>query len=170
MSRRKATPLLNTTANSAPRRGEVGVLPADELPHPEHVTALRIVVKCPECSNYAVLEGRGEEFRNVTQMIDPTFCCSQCSWEPATHDTPERWPVYYGGRLGGTLIWAMNEEHLDVLVRYLETPPNRRSGVQFGWEYRRLMARLPNEATSGRYRNDVVSLLKKLLKTKPHGV
>lgn len=163
----KGTPLTNEIATSAPRRGEVGVLPVDELTDPAHVTRLRIAVVCPECMNYATIEGRGSEFRNVTQMLEPTYRCSQCSWEPAAHDTPERWRVYYGGRLGGTLIWAMNEEHLELLVRYLETPPRRRKRLEFGWEYGRLMQRLPPEATSGRQRNDVVSLMKKLLKTRP---
>jgi hypothetical protein len=57
-----------------------------------------------------------------------------------------------------------------VLVKFLETPPRRRKRVEFGWEYRALMGRLPMQATSGRFRNDMVSLIKKMQRTRPRGV
>lgn len=166
-----AAPLRNETATSAPRSGAIGVLPVDDLPDAKYVTRLRIAVICPSCSNYATVEGQGEEYRNITKMLEPTFCCSVCSWRPSNaRDTPQQWRVYYAGRLGGTLIWSVNEEHMEVLVRFLETQPRRRKRVEFPWEYKALMSRLPIEATSGRSRNDMVSLLKKLQKTRPRGV
>jgi hypothetical protein len=164
-------PLLNENASSAPRSGEVGVLPVDGLGSDEYSTKLRIAVTCPECSNYGVLEGRGSEYRNVTKMVAPTYRCSVCSWGPTSaSDSPMQWRVYYMGRLEGTLLWAVNEEHMEVLVEFLETSPRRRKRVEFGWEFRALMARLPRDITSNRHRNDVVSLLKKLQRTKPRDV
>lgn len=164
-------PLRNTEATSAPRSGYVGVLPVDELPEQEYVTDLRIAVVCPNCSNYGVVEGTGGEYRNVTKMLEPTFRCTVCSWGPADErDSPARWKVYYAGRLEGTMIWAVNEEHMEVLVRFLEKHPRRRKLVEFPWEYRQLMGRLPHEATSGRFRNQMVSLIKKLQQTRPRGV
>lgn len=167
----KGTPLRNETATSAPRQGFVGVLPVEELGEDTtYITRLTIAVSCPNCSNYARIVGEGEEYRNVTKMLDPRFRCSVCSWEPAAHDTPEQWKVYYAGRLGGTLVWAVNEEHMDVLVHFLETPPRRRKRVEFGWEYKALMNRLPHEITSGRFRNDMVSLIKRLQRTRPRDI
>jgi hypothetical protein len=148
----------------------VGVLPVEELDSPTQQVPLCIVVMCPNCSNYATIEGTGDEFRNVTKMVAPTFGCTACSWHPSVGESPVTWRVYYAGRLEGTLIWAMNEEHMEVLVRVLETPPRRRKRVEFPWEYRALMSRLPHQATSGRFRNDMVSLIKRLQRTKPHGV
>ena len=163
--------LANETATSAPRQGFVGVLPVEEFDSPStYTTTLSISVICPSCSNYATVSGIGPEFRNITKMLEPEFACTVCSWIPAPHDTPEQWRVYYAGRLGGTLIWAVNEEHMDVLVKFLETNPRRRKRVEFPWEYKALMSRLPHEATSGRYRNDVVSLIKRLQRTRPRGV
>jgi hypothetical protein len=164
-----AAPLRNESASSAPRSGEVGVLPVDELPEETtYVTPLHISVHCPNCTSYALVEGDGGEYRNITKMLGPTFRCSQCSWRPTTDaETPRQWRVWYQGRLGGTLIWAVNEEHLDVLEEFLETSPKRRKRVEFGWEYRALMKRLPLEATSNRNRNDMVSLIKKLRMTRP---
>lgn len=169
MAKEKApAPLLNTSALSRPRSGEIGVLPVDEIEDSQHITKLRIAVSCPFCMSYADICGEGDDYRNVTKMVDPTFCCSGCSWRPTTEeDSPEVWKVFYSGRLGGTLIWSMNEEHIEVLVKYLETNPKRRKRVEFGWEYRHLMQRLPNEAVSGRQRHDMVSLLKKMMKTRP---
>jgi hypothetical protein len=164
-------PLLNSEATSAPRSGWIGVLPVDELPEEAAQEARMIVaVQCPECNNYARIEGRGDEFRNVTKLIDPRFQCSVCSWVPRPHDSPQQWRAYYAGRLGGTLMWAMNEEHMDVLVRFLEVPPRRRSRVEFPWEYKALMSRLPTDITSGRLRNDMVSLVKRLQRTKPRDI
>lgn len=172
MARSNGTPLRNTEATSAPRQGYLGVLPVADLPvtntpGDDYRTRLRIVVTCPACSNYAEITGTGNEYRNVTRMIDPRFRCSVCSWGPGEHDTPVRWAAYYSGRLGGTLVWAVNEDHMDVLVRYLETGPRRRKRVEFDWEYRSLMNRLPHEVTSGRFRNDMVSLIKRLQRTRP---
>lgn len=169
--RKDGHPLSNETATSAPRQGAVGVLPVDELGEGiDYVTKLTICVTCPNCANYAQVVGEGNEYRNITKMLLPRFVCSVCSWVPAAHDTPEQWRVYYAGRLGGTLIWAVNEEHMDVLVEFLETPPRRRKRVAFPWEYKALMSRLPHEATSGRFRNDMVSLIKRLQRTRPRGV
>jgi hypothetical protein len=103
-------------------------------------------------------------------MLKPMFECSACTWKPASHDTPDQWRVYYAGRLEGTLIWAVNEAHMEVLVKFLETNPRRRKRVEFPWEYKQLMSRLPHQATSGRFRNDMVSLIKKLQRTRPRGV
>ena len=169
--RKPGHPLTNTTATSAPRQGFVGVLPVEEFDDDvTYVTRLAISVQCPNCMNYARVSGRGPEYRNITKMLEPHFQCSVCSWEPAPHDTPEQWKVYYAGRLGGTLVWAVNEEHMDVLVVFLETQPQRRKRVQFPWEYKALMGRLPHEITSGRFRNDMVSLIKRLQRTRPRGV
>lgn len=175
MSRRtpqeRWTPLCNEEATAAPRQGRIGVLPVDELPDDAaQCERLMVAVQCPGCANYGRVAGMGAEFRNVTKLIDPAFVCSVCSWGPAPHDCPTDWTAYYAGRLGGTLVWAVNEEHMDVLVEYLETPPNRRRSVAFPWEYRALMARLPREIASGRIRNDMVSLVKRLQRTRPHGV
>ena len=171
-------PLVNTEATSAPRSGWVGVLPVDELPRPEgvtledelHVEWLQIAVQCPNCTNYARIVGEGSEYRNVTKLLDPQFACSVCSWGPSIGDCPERWQVYYAGRLGGTMVFAMNEEHMDVLVSYLETPPNRRNTTEYPWEYRGLMGRLPRGILSGRFRHDMVGLIKRLQRTRPHGI
>jgi len=171
-------PLCNTEATSAPRSGWVGVLPVEELPRPEgvtlddelHVEWLQIAVHCPDCTNYGRIVGEGSEYRNVTKLLNPMFACSVCSWGPTPHDCPERWQVYYAGRLGGTMVFAMNEEHMDVLVAYLETPPNRRNTTEYPWEYRGLMGRLPRGILSGRFRNDMVSLIKRLQRTRPHGI
>lgn len=171
-------PLTNTEATSAPRSGWVGVLPVEELPRPEgvtlqdelHVEPLEITVHCPDCSNYARIVGTGSEYRNITKMLDPRFACSVCSWGPTETSCPERWQVYYAGRLGGTMVFAMNEEHMEVLVAYLETAPNRRNTVEYPWEYRALMGRLPRGILSGRFRGDMVSLIKRLQRTRPHGV
>jgi hypothetical protein len=169
--RKDGHPLHNETARSAPRQGVIGVLPVDDLGEEvTYVTRLTICVTCPNCANYARIVGDGGEYRNITKMLAPHLVCSVCSWAPAAHDTPDQWRAYYAGRLGGTLIWAMNEEHMDVLVDFLETNPRRRKRVEFPWEYRALMSRLPHEATSGRYRNDVVSLIKRLQRTRPRGV
>jgi hypothetical protein len=172
------TPLCNEEATSAPRSGWIGVLPVDELPRPEgmpddeelHEARLELAVTCPSCSNYARIVGTGSEFRNITQLVDARFACSVCSWGPSAGDCPEKWQAYYSGRLGGTMLFAMNEEHMDVLVAYLETPPNRRNTTEYPWEYRALMGRLPRGILSGRYRNDMVSLVKKLQRTRPHGI
>lgn len=59
---------------------------------------------------------------------------------------------------------------MDVLVKFLETHPRMRKRVVFGWEYKSLMGRLPHQVTSGRFRNDMVSLVKRLQQTRPHGV
>ncbi len=171
-------PLCNEEATSAPRSGWIGVLPVDELPRPEgvsvddelHVEHLQIAVHCPSCSNYARIVGDGSEYRNVTKLVDPRFACSVCSWGPSPGDSPQRWQAYYAGRLGGTMVFAMNEEHMDVLVTYLEIPPNRRNTLEYPWEYRALMGRLPRGILSGRYRNDMVSLIKRLQRTRPHGI
>lgn len=171
-------PLCNEEATSAPRSGRVGVLPVDELPRPEslpedeplHEEQLELAVHCPSCSNYARIVGTGSEYRNITKLLEPKFACSVCSWGPSSGDCPEVWQVYYSGRLGGTMVFAVNEEHMDVLVEYLETPPNRRNTIQYPWEYRALMGRLPRGILSGRYRTDMVSLVKKLQRTRPHGV
>lgn len=175
-------PLRNVEATSAPRSGYVGVLPVEELPRPEgvaeddaewepHVTTLQIAVHCPSCTNYARIVGEGSEFRNVTKLLEPRFACSVCSWGPTSvEDTPARWQVYYAGRLGGTMVFAMNEEHMDVLVAYLETPPKRRNTTEYPWEYRALMGRLPRGILSGRFRGDYVSLVKRLQRTRPHGI
>jgi len=170
--------LHNEEATSAPRSGWIGVLPVAELPRPEglkdgeelYVTDLQVAVHCPDCSNYARIVGEGSEFRNITKMLEPRFACSVCSWGPTEAETPERWQVYYAGRLGGTMVFAMNEEHMEVLVRYLETPPNRRNTTEYPWEYRGLMGRLPRGILSGRFRGDMVSLVKRLQRTRPHGV
>jgi hypothetical protein len=163
--------LRNETATSAPRQGFVGVLPVEDFEDPHTYRArLRIAVVCPNCSNYATVSGIGPEYRNITKMIEPELTCTVCSWIPAGHDTPDMWRVYYAGRLGGTLIWAVNEEHMEVLVKFLETNPRRRKRVEFPWEYKALMGRLPHEATSGRFRNDMVSLIKRLQRTRPRGV
>lgn len=166
-AQRPGTLLTNESATSAPRQGFVGVLPVDELEGDTYEARLVIAVSCPSCSNYARIEGTGAEYRNVTKMMEPRFLCSACSWEPASHDTPHKWKVYYEGRLGGTLVWAVNEEHMDVLVKFLETPPRRRKRVEFGWEFKALMNRLPHEITSGRFRNDMVSLIKRLQRMRP---
>lgn len=172
-------PLLNEEATSAPRSGWIGVLPVDELPRPEgvkeedelYVEQLEIAVQCPECTNYARIVGEGSEFRNVTKLLDPRFACSVCSWGPTTpEDSPHKWQVYYAGRLGGTMVFAMNEEHMEVLVAYLETAPNRRNTTEYPWEYRGLMGRLPRGILSGRFRGDMVSLVKRLQRTRPHGI
>ncbi len=172
MARHALTPLCNDHATSAPRQGQLGVLPVEELPDgPDaYVTRLRIIVECPSCSNYAWVEGDGSEYRNVTRMLHPGFGCSVCSWAPSETSCPEQWKAYYAGRLGGTLVWAVNEEHMDVLVKFLETNPRMRKRVVFGWEYKSLMQRLPHEVTSGRFRNDMVSLIKRLQRTRPRGV
>ncbi|MEO6867588.1 MAG: hypothetical protein ABI200_06165 [Gaiellales bacterium] len=170
--------LVNTAANSAPRSGRVGVLPVDELPRPEgvgiddelHTDELEIAVSCPSCTNYARIVGTGSEYRNITKLLEPRYACSVCSWGPSPGDSPEMWQVYYSGRLGGALVFAMNEEHMDVLVDYLETAPNRRNTVEYPWEYRALMGRLPRGMLSGRYRGDMVSLIKRLQRTRPHGI
>lgn len=173
MARHDMTPLTNEHATSAPRQGFLGVLPvaslADDGGDP-YLTRLRIIVECPRCTNYAVIEGEGSEYRNVTRMLSPAFRCSVCSWRPSANDAPEQWKAYYAGRLGGTLVWAVNEEHMDVLVKFLETHPRMRKRVVFGWEYKSLMGRLPHQVTSGRFRNDMVSLVKRLQQTRPHGV
>lgn len=172
-------PLCNEEATSAPRSGYVGVLPVAELTAAEgadladdelYATELHIAVHCPSCSNYARIAGTGAEFRNVTKLVDPRFACSVCSWGPSPGDCPERWQVYYAGRLGGTMVFAMNEEHMDVLVAYLETAPNRRNTTEYPWEYRALMGRLPRGILSGRFRNDMVSLIKRLQRTRPHRI
>ena len=168
-------PLRNEEATSAPRSGQVGVLPVEELVNEhgplDHEARLRIAVVCPYCSNYGTIEGIGAEYRNITKMIGPTYECSHCSWRPSdVRDTPQQWHVYYSGRLGGTLVFAVNEEHMDILVQYLEAPPKRRKKVEFPWEYKALMSRLPHDVTSGRVRNDMVSLIKKLQKTRPRGI
>ncbi len=171
-------PLCNEEATSAPRSGWVGVLPVEELPRPEgvseddelHVERLSIAVHCPECSNYARIVGDGSEFRNITKLLEPRFGCSVCSWGPSPGACPEKWQVYYAGRLGGTMVFAMNEEHMEILVRYLETPPNRRNTTEYPWEYRGLMGRLPRGILSGRFRGDYVSLVKRLQRTRPHGI
>lgn len=171
-------PLCNEEATSAPRSGWIGVLPVEELPRPDgmpeheepYETRLEIAVQCPSCSNYARIVGHGSEFRNVTKLLDPRFGCSVCSWGPSPGDSPEKWQVYYAGRIGGTMLFAMNEEHMDVLVGYLETPPNRRNTYAYPWEYRALMGRLPRGILSGRFRADMVSLVKKLQRTRPRGV
>lgn len=170
--------LCNEEATSAPRSGWVGVLPVAELPRPEGVGAndelheerLQIAVECPNCTNYARIVGTGSEYRNVTKLLEPRFACSVCSWGPKPGDCPERWKVYYAGRLGGTMVFAMNEEHMEVLVAYLETPPNRRNTTEYPWEYRGLMGRLPRGILSGRFRGDMVSLVKRLQRTRPHGI
>lgn len=169
--RNEGHPLINETATSAPRAGRIGVLPMEELDEgSQQSVRLELAVHCPECSNYARIVGFGSDFRNITKLIDPRFQCSVCSWGPSPGQSPEVWNAYYAGRLGGTLVFAMNEEHMEVLVDYLETPPHRRKRVQFPWEYKALMARLPHDITSGRMRNDMVSLIKRLQRTKPHGV
>jgi hypothetical protein len=171
-------PLLNTRAVSSPRSGLVGVLPVLDSSELEGenftgtpdgwTTELRIAVSCPDCTNYAQIIGMGREYRNVTRMIDPVFWCCQCSWRPRDEDsTPTQWKTWYQGRYEGTMLWAVNEAHLDVLERFLEAPPKRRKRVEFGWEYRSLMKRMPLEFTSGRRRNDMVSLVKKLRRTMP---
>lgn len=170
--------LCNDEATSAPRSGWVGVLPVKELPRPEgvgadddlHVERLQIVVHCPECSNYARIVGDGSEYRNVTKLLSPRYACSVCSWGPSPGDCPERWQVYYAGRLNGMMMFAMNEEHMAVLVAYLETAPNRRNTTEYPWEYRGLMGRLPRGILSGRFRGDMVSLVKRLQRTRPHGI
>lgn len=172
------TPLCNEEATSAPRSGWIGVLPVDELPRPEGVkedeelyeAPLELAVQCPNCSNYARIVGTGSEFRNITKLVEPRFACSVCSWGPSPGDSPQKWQAYYAGRLGGTMLFAMNEEHMEVLVSYLETPPNRRNTTEYPWEYRALMGRLPRGILSGRFRNDMVSLVKKLQRTRPHGI
>lgn len=176
--RGKGARLVNEEATSAPRSGWVGVLPVDELPRPEgvkedeelHVEQLEIAVQCPSCSNYARIVGMGSEFRNITKLLEPRFACSVCTWGPSPGDSPEKWQVYYAGRLEGTMMFAMNEEHMAVLVAYLETPPNRRNTTEYPWEYRGLMGRLPRGILSGRFRNDMVSLVKRLQRTRPHGI
>ncbi|MCW2961361.1 MAG: hypothetical protein JWM25_687 [Thermoleophilia bacterium] len=175
---RTGKPLLNEEATSAPRSGWIGVLPVEELPRPEGVKEtdelytelLDIAVQCPDCTNYARIEGIGSEFRNITKMLDPVFGCSVCSWGPSEHDNPEKWQVYYAGRLEGAMVFAMNEEHMAVLVEYLETPPIRRNTVEYPWEYRALMGRLPRGMLSGKFRGDMVSLVKRLQRTRPHGI
>lgn len=147
------------------------MLPVAQLDPDRYETNLHLAVVCPDCTNYGTISGRGEEYRNVTRMLNPQFTCSQCSWGPTcVDDSPKQWRVYYAGRVGGTLLWAVNMEHIEVLIRYLETPVRRRKRVEFGWEFRHLMARLPMEATSGRHRNDVLSMYKKLKLTRPRGV
>jgi hypothetical protein len=172
-------PLRTEEATSAPRSGWVGVLPVEELPRPEgvkedeelHTEQLELAVQCPNCTNYARIVGIGSEFRNITKLLEPRFACSVCSWGPTSpDDSPQKWLAYYAGRLGGTMLFAMNEEHMDVLVEYLETPPNRRNTIEYPWEYRALMGRLPRGILSGRFRNDMVSLVKKLQRTRPHGI
>jgi hypothetical protein len=133
-------------------------------------TRLRIAVHCPDCTNYARIVGTGSEFRNITKLIEPRFGCSVCSWHPRPGECPEKWQVWYAGRLGGTMVFAMNEEHMEVLVAYLETPPKRRNTVDYPWEYRSLMGRLPRGILSGRFRTDMVSLVKRLQRTRPHGI
>lgn len=172
------SPLTNEEATSAPRSGWIGVLPVEELPRPEgmaedaelYSTPLELSVHCPDCTNYARIAGTGSEFRNITKLLDPVFGCSVCSWGPKEDDCPVKWQAYYAGRLGGTMVFAVNEEHMDVLVEYLETPPNRRNTVEYPWEYRALMGRLPRGILSGRFRNDMVSLVKRLQRTRPHGI
>lgn len=147
------------------------MLPVDELESPAQQVSLYLAVTCPGCSNYARVMGDGDEFRNITKLIDPAFACSVCSWRPSNEsDSPTDWSLYYQGRLGGTLVWAINERHMDALVRFLETPPRRRKRVEFDWEYKSLMVRLPVQVQSGRFRNDMVSLIKKLQRTIPHEV
>lgn len=171
VARKRPTELRNLTATSSPRQGLLGVLPVEELPGDDpYETPLTIAVVCDGCTNYARIEGIGSEYRNVTRMLAPTFSCSVCSWKPDEHDTPEQWRAYFAGRLGGTLVFAVNEEHMDVLVQFLETNPRRRKRVEFPWEYRALMSRLPHDVTSGRFRHDMVSLIKRLQRTRPHGV
>jgi hypothetical protein len=182
MGRASGHLLCNETATSAPRQGWLGVLGVGQLTAADasgegassngqlYLTPLVIAVQCPNCTNYARITGEGNEYRNITKMLDPRFACSVCSWGPKPGDSPEQWQAYYAGRLGGTLVWAANEEHMDVLVRYLEAPPQRRKRVEFGWEYRSLMNRLPHEITSGRARHDMVSLIKRLQRTRPRGV
>ncbi|MCW2928438.1 MAG: hypothetical protein JWM86_2406 [Thermoleophilia bacterium] len=170
--------LTNEEATSAPRSGYVGVLPVEELPRPEglaegaelHVEWLQIAVTCPNCTNYGRIVGEGSEYRNITKMLSPMFACSVCSWGPTEEECPDKWAVYYSGRLGGTMVFAMNEEHMEVLVGYLETPPNRRNTTEYPWEYRALMGRLPRGILSGRYRGDMVSLVKRLQRTRPHKI
>jgi len=170
--------LTNVEATSAPRSGYIGVLPVDELLPPEHAkqdaevyqTPLELAVHCPDCTNYGRISGEGSEFRNITKLLQPRFACSVCSWGPTESECPERWQAYYTGRLGGTMMFAVNEEHMQVLVEYLETPPNRRNTTEYPWEFRALMGRLPRGILSGRFRNDMVSLVKRLQRTKPHGI
>lgn len=172
------SPLCNEEATSAPRSGWIGVLPVEELPRPEGVALddelytewLELSVHCPDCTNYARIGGTGSEFRNITKLLEPKFLCSVCSWGPKVGDCPEKWQAYYAGRLGGTMVFAVNEEHMEVLVAYLETPPNRRNTNEYPWEYRSLMGRLPRGILSGRFRNDMVSLVKRLQRTRPHGI
>jgi hypothetical protein len=174
----KGALLVNEEATSSPRNGWIGVLPVDELPRPEGVREdeelyteqLELAVQCPDCTNYARIVGIGSEFRNVTKLLQPRFGCSVCSWGPAPHDSPEKWQVYYAGRLNGMMMFAVNEEHMDILVEFLETPPNRRNTTEYPWEYRGLMGRLPRGILSGRFRNDMVSLVKRLQRTRPHGI
>lgn len=163
--------LYNETATSAPRSGRIGVLPVDELESPGQLVPLFIAVACPSCTNYSRVSGTGDEYRNITKLIEPEFDCSVCSWRPTdVHDSPTDWSLYYQGRLGGTLVWAVNEPHMEALVKFLETPPKRRKRVEYDWEYKSLMARLPQQTQSGRFRNDMVSLVKKLQRTIPHDV
>lgn len=170
--------LCNDEATSAPRSGWIGVLPVDELPLPDgmtdrdelHEEKLQIAVHCPQCSNYARIVGIGSEYRNITKLTDARFACSVCSWGPSINDCPKRWQAYYAGRLAGRMIFAMNEQHMSVLISYLETPPHRRGTLQYPWEYRALMGRLPRGVLSGRFRNDMVSLVKRLQRTRPHGI
>lgn len=162
--------LVNETATASPRAGFLGVLPVDEVPdygQGAYVARLHIAVECPDCTNIGSIEGDGAEYRNVTKMVHPWFTCSSCSWGPSEANSPERWKAYYAGRLGGTLLFAVNEEHMELLVEYLETNPRRRVRVEFPWEYRSLMNRLPTQITSGRLRNDAVSLVKRLQRMRP---
>ena len=182
-------PLPYVTPTSQPRRGIVGVAARDDMPPEQRHSRLRICVQCPDCGSYADIVGHGSEYRNVTEVHDPTFACTVCSWRPGqrlgpdaarpgitagsaavagqapggvAHPPPTSWQAWYHGRLRGTLLWAVNEDHLDLLERYLETPPKRRGEVEFDAAYLRLMQRLPHGIESGRVRSDVVSLVKKL--------
>lgn len=137
------------------------------------LAAYDIHVVCPRCSARAVVAPRPVE--GVAAAWWPRrLACASCghgnSWEPRSSiwgnpvDPYFRLPLWLRADCRGHLLWAFNEQHLDLLEGYVAARLRERRAYPGSMS---MLARLPRWLKSAKNRDEVLRTIRKLRATLP---
>lgn len=133
-------------------------------------TAKEVLVACPRCTEKARVEPAGER---PWDWSGRHATCSACGWVAEQFPTVRH--LYDAGgsgpalslwlrtNCGGHELWAVNEQHLDVLERIIDARHRTRArDEKWGWMNASMASRLPKWMLDAKHREVVLKAIDRL--------
>jgi len=125
----------------------------------------KIYVKCPRCSARAKIDKKDKE--NSDLYSPEILFCDSCGFikEGKMLFNSEMLELWLQVQCCGNTLWALNEEHLDYIEKYIGAKLRERErDTKLGWHNQNMASRLPKWIKDSKNRTEVIKGIQKLRK------